>query len=118
MSRASSRTPRPRVVIRRASSVLNSFTWWCGGGVWCRLSNRQHLGLYVFYSKTRRMSELFDGEPFAGRSILDLEVLRARLERKADDLDLSPSRTETWAEARAAVGRELDAVVSEIQGAG
>lgn len=56
--------------------------------------------------------------PFLGRSILDLEGERARLEHAREMLDNHPSRTGTWAREVQEVEARLTQVCTEISRAG
>lgn len=56
--------------------------------------------------------------PFAGRSILDLEAVRAQLERRRDVLGGHPSRTDAWQQEVQAIEAQLVQVREEISLAG
>jgi hypothetical protein len=56
--------------------------------------------------------------PFAGKSILDLEVDRRRLERAQEALSKHPSRTDTWAAQMQSIEAQLTQVCAAISLAG
>ena len=58
------------------------------------------------------------GDPFAGRSILDLEDERVRLENERESLSNHPSRTDTWQQALQRIDARLTQVCAEIGRAG
>jgi hypothetical protein len=58
------------------------------------------------------------GNPFAGKSILDLESVRADLERKLEVLGNPPSPTDTWAKEVQGIEAQLVQVRTEISVAG
>ena len=56
--------------------------------------------------------------PFEGNSIMDLEAIRAQLERKLEVLDGIPSRTDTWQREVQGIEGQLVQVRTEISIAG
>lgn len=56
--------------------------------------------------------------PFLGKSILDLEGVRVRLERAQEALSKHPSRTDTWAAQVQSIEAQLVQVCAAISLAG